>query len=365
MKKKTKLRRSMIIGSVIATLALPASVYAALQPLDFDLGNLNSGQTPFDLGTIDEQLPIDLDNIDGLGTINEELPIDLSNIDNLGLPVNGQQNGSTLTGSEVLLQVPPIISTTKDIFRSINTGNIEGAINRILGILGELGLVDPAYEATRVGTDPDNPYSDPQTPEEVYESQRHTDIARSEVTQKVSRIVFGPLGQKNLVQQEKALQQAQQASLKGQVGVAATYQQSTVQAQQNANSASIVAAQAQKAQSANVSQDVMKALAAQNEDLAKIGAGNSAQLAHLGKATSYQSAQLSATNSQLNALNDKTQTLEILSAAQNEQASQINAAIESQKHYQQLKDSLQMSSSYQSSSLIYIPGLVSTTEAQQ
>lgn len=314
--KKKKLRKTIIIGSIVAAVVLPASVYAALQPINLET-------------TVEEQLP---------STV--------------------QKSGSSLTSEEVLLQVPPIVSATKEIFRSISTGNIEGAIERFLGILGELGLLDPAYQSARVATNPENPYSNPRTPEEVYDLQRHTDIVRSEIPQKLSQIVFGPQGQQVLYQQTQAVFEAQQASLKGQQGVVETYQQSAQQAIENATYAENVRANATKAKSAIVSQDVLKAIAQQNEELAKIAAGNSAQLAHLGKAASFQSAQMSAANAQLVALNDKTQTLAVLGASQNYQMAQINAAIDRQSHYEQVKDSLQQNAAYQASNLIYIPGLV-------
>ena len=335
---KKKLRRNITIGISVVAVALPASVYASLQPIN--------------LGQLNEQIPTDN------GPMNEQIPVDLGSIGEESLSNNGQQNSYPLNSNAPSIQVTPTISVSGEIFRSINTGNIRGAINRILGILGQLGLLNPADESARVSTDPGNPYSNPQTPEQVYESQRHTDIVRSQIPQNLSQIVFGVRGQQALSQQARVVESAQKASKAGQQGVATTYQESVFQARQNVNSAKIVAVRAKKAQSSNVSQDVMKAIAAQNEDLAKIGSGNSTQLAHLGKAASYQSAQLSAANTQLAFLNDKTQSIEVLSASQNYQSAQINAAIERINHYQQLKDSLQQNANHQSSSLIYIPGLV-------
>lgn len=311
--KKKKLRESIIVGTAIAAVILPVSVYAALP----------------NLGAIEQQLPSEV-----------------------------RDSEAYRTGKDVLLQVQPIVSTTQDIFRIINSGDIEGAFKRILGLLGDLGLVDPAYEASRVGIDPESPYYNPQTPEQIYEWQRNKDVARTETGQRVSQIVFGKQGQEALFKQNQAVSDAQQASQSGQIGVFSAYQQSTQQAQQNATYAENVKAKGDEAKSAIVSQDVLKAIAAQNEDLAKIGSGNSAQLAQLGKAASYQSAQLSATNVQLTALNDKTQTLAALSASQNYQTAQINAAIERQSHYEQVKDSLQQNTAYQASNLMYIPGLV-------
>jgi hypothetical protein len=325
MKKKVSkktLRRSIIVASIVAAIALPATVFASLQPLDLNLE-----------------------------TIGEE-----------ALP----QSGPSHATQKALIRVPPLVSATRGIFHNISRGNAQGAINGILGILGQLGLIDPADEAVRVASNPsgDNPYSNPQTPEEVYELQRHVDIVRSEIGQKLSHVVFGPEGQEALSQQLQAVEEAQQVSLLGQQGVVNTYQQSAQQAQINTTYATNVEAKSRKAQSATVSQDVLKALAAQSEDVAKIGAGNSAQLAYLSKAASYQSAQLNAANTQLATLNDKAQVLQVFGASQNYQMAQINAAIQYQNHYQQLKDSLATSAAYQAANTIYIPGLVPKGVAQ-
>ncbi|MGH2414063.1 MAG: hypothetical protein ACRDEA_10300, partial [Microcystaceae cyanobacterium] len=249
MKNYQKLLRNIMIASLIAAVALPTSVHASVQPTDSQTRNEETSPTTDDGGW---------------------------------------------------LQIPAIVSTAQDIFRNISAGNISGAINGVLGILGELGLLDPADESARVGagvTNPDssssgNPYSNPQSPEEVYELQRYVDLVRSEIPQKLSQMVFGPQGQTALAQQSQSILQAQQASLEAQQGVNDAYTESKTQAEQNADAAQRVSAEAGKAQSAKASQDVLKALAAQNEDLAQISSGTSAQLAQLGIAASYESAQL-------------------------------------------------------------------------
>lgn len=315
-----KLPKIIIIGSLLAAVALPPCVYAASEPID--LGTTTSEQTP---------------------------------------PTTAQNSTPTTTKQQGSLQVPLIISASKQIFRSISTGDINGAISQVLGILGQMGLVDPANDAAQVATnsgDSKNPYANPQTPEQVYDLQRHTDVVRSEDGQKLSQILFGPQGQQAAEVQLQDIESAQQVALDSQQGVADTYQDSAGQAEQSVTSANNIEAKSTEAQSNNVSQDILKAIAAQNADLGRIEAGSSTQLADLGKAASYQSAQLSAVNAGVVALNDKTQNLGVLAAAQNYQAAQINAAIDRQSHYQELKDSAQENAAYQSSSLIYIPGLV-------
>ncbi len=315
-----KLPKIIIIGSLLAAVALPPCVYAAPEPID--------------LGT----------------TISEQTP-----------STTAQNSTPTTTKQQGSLQVPLIISASKQIFRSISTGDINGAISQVLGILGQMGLVDPANDAAQVATNSGsrkNPYANPQTPEQVYDLQRHTDVVRSEDGQKLSQILFGPQGQQAAEVQLQDIESAQQVALDSQQGVADTYQDSAGQAEQSVTSANNIEAKSTEAQSKNVSQDILKAIAAQNADLGRIEAGSSTQLADLGKAASYQSAQLSAVNAGVVALNDKTQNLGVLAAAQNYQAAQINAAIDRQSHYQELKDSAQENAAYQSSSLIYIPGLV-------
>lgn len=315
-----KLPKIIIIGSLLAAVALPPCVYAAPEPID--------------LGT----------------TISEQTP-----------STTAQNSTPTTTKQQGSLQVPSIISVSKQIFRSISTGDINGAISQVLGILGQMGLVDPANDAAQVATNSGsrkNPYANPQTPEQVYDLQRHTDVVRSEDGQKLSQILFGPQGQQAAEVQLQDIESAQQVALDSQQGVADTYQDSAGQAEQSVTSANNIEAKSTEAQSKNVSQDILKAIAAQNADLGRIEAGSSTQLADLGKAASYQSAQLSAVNAGVVALNDKTQNLGVLAAAQNYQAAQINAAIDRQSHYQELKDSAQENAAYQSSSLIYIPGLV-------
>lgn len=328
---KRKWRRSILIGC-IAAVTLPITAYASLQPIDLDIDPEtviygNDSSQPWD----------------------ESLP----------------SGDETPAGWEDVLQIPPIINTSKDIYHSISSGNVNEVLNGVIGILGELGLLNPTDAADNVGVGSESPagrgsgepYANPKTPAEVYDMQRSVGTVRSEIPQNFSQVVFSPQGQQVLSQQAKAIQQAQQASGAAQQGVAQASQASAQQAQQNAAHAENVKAKAVQAKSATASQDVLKAIAAQNEDLASIGSGNSAQLSELARAASYQSTQLNAANTQMAALNDKTQTLEVLSASQNDQMAQSVAAIDHQNHYQHLKDAIATNAAVQASSMIFIPGL--------
>lgn len=339
-KSSRKGRRRIVGMGILASVVLPVAAYASLQPIDLPIN-----------------VPISWPSNTEKGIWTEEPPL-----------------GSEVPSWEdIFLPVPPILDASQDIYQTISTGNVRGTLNRIIGILGELGILNPADAAAQVGARADNipggsssgdPFSNPQTPAEVYDLQRNVDVIRSEMTQNLSQVVFGSQGQKAIADKNRAIQAAQQVSQAAQQGVAQSYEASAKQAQQSGTAAQTVAAEAEKARAATASQDVLKAVAAQNQDLAKIGAGHSVQLSLLGQAASYQSAQLSAANSQLSALNGTSQDLKVLSAAQNYQMTQIDTAIDHSNHYQHLKDEVAMQAASQSSTMIYIPGLMPQKEGR-
>ncbi len=341
--KKTKLPRILIAGSIVAVVALPASA-ASLVPTD--VNPVTFGEQVFGSTQPTNGSP-------NLVKVGEQ-----------ALTSGQLSSGSLLTIGAGLLQVPaPIVSTSQTIFQDISSGNFDTTVNGIFGTLGQLGLIDPATQSEQVWSEAINPgsqspFGNPQDPQGVYDLQRYVDAVRGQIPQQLSQAVFGPQGQQALSQLNQAVQQAQQTSLSGQQGVNDTYQVTVQQAQQNATQAENVDVKAQQAQAATASQTILKAETDQIADLARIGAGNSAQLSNLGRAASYQSAQLSAVNNQLTALNERGQLLEVLGASQNYQQAQTNAALQDQTHYQQLKDSLQQNANYQSTSSIYIPGLM-------
>jgi chemotaxis protein histidine kinase CheA len=270
------------------------------------------------------------------------------------------------TTEETLFEIPVLVNTGEEIFRSISTGNYGGAISGLFGLLGELGLIDPADQAARVGSESanprtgesQNPYSHPKTPREVYDLERYLRTVRTEFPQKLSQIAFGQKGQQVLAKQNKALEKSITTSVQAEQSASKASQKSIEQAKQSESAAKNVDAEAQNAESAKASQDVLKAIASQNKDLANIGAANSSQLAQLGQASSNISTQLNATNNQLSVLNDRTQSIEVLSASQNYQTAQINAAIEQGNEYQQRKDTNEQNTAYDSFNYVYIPGLL-------
>ncbi len=260
------------------------------------------------------------------------------------------------TMGDVLYESPVSVNEVQSIWQKISSGNLEGAIE---GILGAIGLLNPAHESARVsnGEDGDNPYAEPETPEEVYDLEQHTEAVRSQIPQELSQVVFSPSGQEAMANQSAQVREIQEISNQAQQATNLVSQNSKQLAQTGINQAGKIKELAEEAQAANASQDVLKALAAQNEDLAQIMAGNSSQLAQLGEIGLYQSVQLNGLTAQLKALNDKGQTLEVLLASQNYLMSQVDDALGQQKEYQQYKDTLNNSLNQNMSQTVYIPGL--------
>ena len=253
-------------------------------------------------------------------------------------------------------QVPVIYQETEKIYESINKGDF---VTAIYGIMGLLGLFNPASEAAQVGTrtwQSGDPYENPDTPYAVYEIQRNRDNIRVEQPQKISMGVFGS-GQTLRKSQQEQLNQAQNAAATGSEKTFEAYRTSTSKAFDSQVAALNVETLAKSAQQATASQDVLKALAAQNKDLSEIGANGSEQLSQLSKANYFQASQLLSANSQLSALNDKTQSMEVLSASQNYLSAQIKSSVNQQNYYEHRKDSAQQNATSLSSTVVFIPGL--------
>lgn len=266
------------------------------------------------------------------------------------LPVLAQEETSNLTAQDV----PVVYQQTREIYENINEGDFVSAIR---GILGLLGLLNPATEAASVGTrGTEDPYESPDTPEKVYETQRYRDNVRAVEPQKISQGVFGP-GQILRTFQAQQLDDAQDAAVTGYQGTFDAYRTSARKAFDSSVSASSVETLAKSAQDATASQDVLKAIAAQNKDLSDIGANRSDQLSQLAKTSYFQASQLLSANSQLSALNDKTQSMEMLGASQNYLSAQIKSSVNQGNYYEHRKDSAGQNAARQASTVVFIPGL--------
>lgn len=270
----------------------------------------------------------------------------------------GQEISLENSDGEVIQELPVIIEGVQSIWQKIRLGKLADAIQDILGLIE---LINSTKEAT-VTSDEDSSYDDPETPEEVYRQEKNVESNRAQIPQNLLGIVFSPQGQERLKNQQEQIVGIQQAVTEAQQEIYKESQLLADMAEIGVRDAGEIKVIGDKAQSEKASQDVLKALAAQNKYLSGIMAGNSEQLASLGQIEAYQSAQLNGINSQLGILNDKTEVLEVLIASQNHQMAQINAHSKEQKNYQHYKDSLEKGLNQKLSRMPFIPGLYPVEE---
>ena len=262
---------------------------------------------------------------------------------------------------DILETINPIIDQTKEVIASINGGSLEDAI---LTTLGSIGLLDPHEEANSVSASEQSPYSAPQSPEEVAIKAEAADAQQSQISDRLSQIVFGQKGQEALDEQNKVLGQTQEFSTLAQTATGEVYEVAKNIALDNYEYALEIEQQAAQAQAANASQDVLKALAAQNEYMAGINAGISEQLALLGEAQIYNSIQMNGLNTQLTIANQRQQNIETFLASQNSQLAEIDSNQELQIKQSIEKEALQRARNRQGMTRIFIPGLFENNTVQ-
>ena len=251
-------------------------------------------------------------------------------------------------------KIPTIVDDVRGIWKKLSLGNIQGAIE---AALGAMGLLNPAYESSEAISDDDNPYANPETPEEVYEWEQHAEIVRAQFPQQLSQVIFSRSGQEAMVEQIERQQSIQAVSEQAVQAGHKTWQSSNQIAQTNTTYAGNVRTLNEEAQSAQASQDVLKALAAQNEYLAQITAGNSNQLTQLGELAVHQSTQLNGVSTQLSALHGQGQTMSVMLASQNYLLAGIDGVLERQQEYQQYKDDVKDGLNQNLSGMVFVPGL--------
>ena len=263
--------------------------------------------------------------------------------------------------NDVFNTINPIIDRTKEVIAEVNGGSLEDAI---LTTLGAVGLIDPQEEASSVSTSEQSPYSNPQSTEEVIESSQAADDHQSQIQERLSQIVFGHEGQEVIDEQNQAIAQTQTDSTQAQIATGAVYQTTKEIAIDNYQHADQIADQAAQAQAANASQDVLKALAAQNQYIAEINSGVSEQLALLGEAQVYNSVQMNGLNEQLAIANQRQQNIETFLASSNSQLAEIDGNQELQIRQMVEKDNQEMLRSRQGITRVFIRGLFVEDAAQ-
>ncbi|MGB5635468.1 MAG: hypothetical protein WBM44_27895 [Waterburya sp.] len=262
---------------------------------------------------------------------------------------------------DILATINPIIDQTKDVIENLNGGSLE---NAILSTLGSIGLIDPHEEAASVSTSNQSPYSNPQSPEEVAQKAEAADAAQSQISDRLSQIVFGKKGQEAIAEQNKVLVKTQETAAQAEAATGLVYEAARDIAVGNYQNAAIIQQQAEIAQSSNASQDVLKALAAQNKYIADINVGISEQLALLGSAQVYNGMQMKGLNTQLTIANQRQQNMETFLASGNSQLAEIDSNIELQIKREIEREARERLRSQQGMTRIFIPGLFENDQSQ-
>lgn len=257
---------------------------------------------------------------------------------------------------DVYETINPVIDDAKLIFAEVNSG-LDSVVNTVLG---EIGLANPQTEANSVGWTERSPHYDPQTPTDIARRSESADAQKSQVFSQLAQVIFGEKGQQVINRQNVILGQTQQDAAAAHAGTTQTYTDSVNLANQNIQLAARVAQTEYRAASSGVTQDVAKAIAAQNEDIANISAGISQQLAFLGEGQLYSNIQMEGLNTQLTIANQRSQNVETFLAAQNSQLAEIDSNQELAMKREIERDNQVRTRDRQGITRIFIPGLFSS-----
>lgn len=275
------------------------------------------------------------------------------------------------TGDPELQNINQSISTVDDylqqsqeFYRNITRKNLSGILRQLESILGELGIPNPRQYPQTIEdilngagmTD-----GDATTPGEIYiEQQTITDTANSDQFWIYTDAVLGNgelEGQSRLQSMNRTSVANTETSVVGQQQSA----EQSGQAIQSAELASTAATNSQQlslqAQQRNITQDIMKDVAAQQSELAKSNAAVANQLATLSRQSAIAAAQTSLLASQSQINNEHLTELRIGQTIGNVQLHDIFNA---QRHANQMtvmESQKNAQLSIGSTDAIYIPGL--------
>ena len=284
-----------------------------------------------------------------------------------GLPLTDSEklSGDVLSSvdsfiDEVYEEISPIIDSVKSVYAEINS-EINGVVTTVLG---EIGLANPQAESNNVGWTEQSPHYNPQTPIDVARRAEAADAQKAQVLEQLAQVIFGKRGQEVINQQNVLLGETQTVSGHATAAMGNTSQVSTEHAVENVVRAGEIARQTDIASDARVTQDVMKAIAAQNEEIAFINIGISEQLALLGEGQLYNGIQMNGLNTQLTIANQRSQNMETFLAAQSSQLAEIDSNQELAMKREIERENQARSRDRQGMTRIFIPGLFESDAPQ-
>lgn len=252
--------------------------------------------------------------------------------------------------------VPEVIDRAEEIIESINEGDYEDAF---YGVKGVIGLFDPQKEANTVAISNDSIYSNPESPQETDRMGQAADVQQSQVSQRLSQIIFSDLGQEAIAEQNEILIESQQGASEAQEATVTAVESVEEIIDSNIAFADDITSEADEAQRSRASQDVLKALASQSDYEAQILLGISEQLGVVTQNQVYNSVQMKSLNTQLTVANQREQNIQTFLASNGLQLSEIDNNIEQQIELLKQQNRKKILRSQTGMTKIFIPNLYS------
>ena len=248
--------------------------------------------------------------------------------------------------------VPEIIEVARDVIEQINEGEYEDAY---YSVAGAIGLFDPLVEANETGTTPGSIYGTTATPPEI--DGEAADNQQSQISQLLSQIIFSEIGQEAIAEQNEILEESQEAANLSQESTVEAYEEHEFIVTDNIEYGNDITEEANEAQSARASQDVLKALASQADYEAQILIGISEQIGTLAESQVYSSVQMKSLNTQLTVANQREQNIQTYLASNGLQMAEIDNNLEQQIEQVKNRNERERLRSKVGMGMVYLPGL--------
>lgn len=179
------------------------------------------------------------------------------------------------------------------------------------------------------------------------------------MSQRLSQIIFSDLGQEAIAEQNEILIESQQGASEAQEATVTAVESVEEIIDSNIAFADDITSEADEAQSARASQDVLKALASQSDYEAQILLGISEQLGVVTQNQVYNSVQMKSLNTQLTVANQREQNIQTFLASNGLQLSEIDNNIEQQIELLKQQNRKKILRSQTGMTKIFIPNLYS------
>lgn len=259
-----------------------------------------------------------------------------------------------------LAVVPEVVEVAQDVIEQISEGEYEDVY---YSVRGAVGLFDPLTEANETGTNPDSIYGTTATPPTI--DAKASDTQQSQTSQRLSQIIFSEPGQEAIAEQNEIIVESQEGANEAQEATVEAYEANEAIIGENVEYGNNIEDEANEAQAARASQDVLKALASQADYEAQILVGISEQISIIAENQVYSSVQTKTLNTQLAIVNQRNQNIQTYLASNGLQMSEIDNNLEQQIELIKKNNEKERLRSQMGMSTVFLPGLYSVGEEEE